>query len=133
MQQPRFVRLRPSFARGAPYAPSSWCRFVLCTMGLESDKPGPLTPPRSAVARDERQRRLEADVAALARVQILAGATIPPPASPSIPVQAAKGTYRLTKQAMQVIGLLATLAEVFGGNDYGPLRAIARWFFESVP
>lgn len=79
---------------------------------------------------DERARRLEADVAALARVQVLAGATMPPPATPSLPVRAATGSYKLTKQAMQVIGLLATLAELLGGNDYGPIRAIARWIFE---
>jgi hypothetical protein len=95
------------------------------------------TEPAQPLSLAERQRRIELDMAALARVQMLAGSpSSAPPPRPSLPVRAGIGTYRLTRQAMTVLGLLAAIAEIFSraaGIDYGPFAAIARAIVERAP
>lgn len=79
---------------------------------------------------EERERRIEADLAALARVQLIVnrGGSVPPP-RPSLPVRTAKRSYTLSRGALAAIGLLATLAEIF--SDSRPLQAIVRWLFDA--
>jgi hypothetical protein len=84
-------------------------------------------PPLSS---EERQAQLEADIRALARVQILAGATTPPPPTekprPSLAVKAvAKGSV-WARVGMAVLGAAVLIAELLS-TSYpvaGPLRAL---------
>jgi hypothetical protein len=104
------------------------------------------TAPESPLALErlalERAKRLETEHAVLAQLVKSAlekhASSAPSSATeprPSLSVRAATGGYRLTKQGMAVVGLLATVAEIvsrLSGFDYGPLYAIARAFFESA-
>ena len=80
---------------------------------------GDSSPPAS-----ERLARMEAELSKLASgVQVLAANA--PIERHSLPVRAAVGGYRFTKNATAILGVLACLAELLSDN-YGPFRAIWR-------
>jgi hypothetical protein len=100
---------------------------------VESIKPTKeLAPPLTL---EQRQQRMEEDLRAIARVQILAGApSSPPPPRQSIAAKAVNKSATATRIGMAVLGIAVVAGEWIAQNYprvIGPLGALFRvgWYF----